>query len=88
MIPKDAIDILKDMQNNLEEKDFIDRCALDKAIEALKQERPHGEWIRNDNGTYSCSVCQSWIPNEQHHYARFCLYCGSDNRPKEGDENG
>lgn len=36
MIPKDAIDLLKDMQNNLEEKDFLGRCALDMAIEALK----------------------------------------------------
>lgn len=39
-------------------------------------ERPHGEWIRNDNGTYSCSICQSWIPKEQHYYARYCLHCG------------
>lgn len=36
-----------------------------------------GEWILNDNGTFSCSLCQSWIPNEQHHYARYCLYCGA-----------
>ena len=47
------------------------------AIEALKEKRPHGEWIKNDNGTYSCSVCQSWIPEEQHYYARYCLYCGA-----------
>lgn len=39
-----------------------------------------GQWIRNDNGTYSCSVCQSWIPKEQHHYARYCLYCGANMR--------
>lgn len=37
----------------------------------------HGHWVMNDNGTYSCSECQSWIPNEQHHYARYCLFCGS-----------
>lgn len=36
-----------------------------------------GRWIPNDNGTYSCSLCQSWIPNEQHHYARYCLHCGA-----------
>ena len=36
-----------------------------------------GKWILNDNGTYSCSLCQSWIPNEQHHYARYCLHCGA-----------
>ena len=37
----------------------------------------HGKWIRNDNGTYSCSECHSWIPNEQHYYARYCLFCGA-----------
>jgi len=37
----------------------------------------HGHWVRNDNGTYSCSECQSWIPNEQHYYARYCLFCGT-----------
>ena len=40
-------------------------------------EEKTGEWILNDNGTYSCSLCQSWIPNEQHHYARYCLHCGA-----------
>lgn len=37
----------------------------------------HGHWHQNDNGTYSCSRCNSWIPNEQHYYARYCLYCGA-----------
>lgn len=36
-----------------------------------------GKWIRNDNGTWSCDQCNSWIPDEQHYYARFCLYCGA-----------
>ena len=44
------------------------------------EERKKGKWIKNDNGTYSCSLCQSWIPKEQYHYARFCLYCGADMR--------
>ena len=44
----------------------------------------HGHWIRNDNGTYSCSECQSWIPNEQHYYARYCLFCGAK---MDGGEN-
>lgn len=48
-------------------------------IEALSQpERERGRWIKNDNGTYSCSLCQSWIPNEQHYYARYCLHCGAE----------
>lgn len=55
--------------------------ALHKAAD-----RPTGEWIRNDNGTYSCSVCRSWIPEEQHYYARYCLYCGADMR-KGGEDD-
>jgi len=46
------------------------------------RENIHGEWVKNNNGTYSCSLCQSWIPNEQHSYARFCLHCGADMRGK------
>lgn len=41
-------------------------------------ERKKGEWVRNSNGTYSCNQCQSWIPNEQRHYANYCLFCGAD----------
>jgi len=54
--------------------------------EMIKDEptvKPHmmrGKWIRNDNGTYSCSVCHSWVPEEQHYYARYCLHCGADMR--------
>lgn len=42
-----------------------------------------GRWKKNDNGTYSCERCHSWIPEEQWHYANWCLYCGADMR--EGD---
>lgn len=37
-------------------------------------------WKKNDNGTYSCERCHSWIPEEQRHYANWCLYCGADMR--------
>ena len=37
----------------------------------------HGKWIKNDNGTYTCSRCNSWIPQEQQYYAKYCLYCGA-----------
>lgn len=46
----------------------------------------HGHWIRNDNGTYSCSECHSWIPNEQHYYARYCLFCGAKMNEEEENE--
>jgi len=39
-----------------------------------------GKWIQNDNGTWSCNQCNSWIPDEQHYYANWCLYCGADMR--------
>lgn len=42
--------------------------------------RKTGKWIQNDNGTYSCSLCHSWIPEEQYYYANYCLYCGADMR--------
>ena len=47
----------------------------------------HGHWIRNNNGTYSCSECQSWIPNEQHYYARSCLHCGARMDEEKENEN-
>ena len=48
-------------------------------------ERKKGKWIKNDNGTYSCDQCRSWIPKEQHYYAQYCLYCGADMR---GEQDG
>ena len=56
----------------------VDRGDIEEAP-TIEPERKTGEWIRNDNGTYSCSLCQSWIPEEQYYYARFCLYCGAYN---------
>lgn len=52
------------------------REAVDVAIGVLEQKK--GKWHKNDNGTWTCSFCQSWIPNEQHYYARYCLYCGAE----------
>ena len=57
-----------------------------RTVEQFNDAEPmkHGYWIRNDNGTYSCSECQSWIPNEQHYYAKYCLFCGAK---MDGGEN-
>lgn len=57
----------------------IDACPTVDAIPVV-----HGTWKRNKNGTYSCSECHSWIPNEQRYYANFCLYCGAR---MDGGEN-
>ena len=87
MLQIDAIEILKDIQGNLEETRIIERCAIDMAIEALK-ERPHGEWIdRSDGGRirypfwerYECSKCGAKSEN-----TNFCPNCGADMR-KEGE---
>ena len=51
------------------------------AVDAV--EVRHGRWRQNDNGTWSCSECSSWIPDEQHYYARFCLHCGARMGGKE-----
>ena len=40
------------------------------------------EWVLNDNRTWSCKRCHSWIPDEQRYYANYCLFCGADMREK------
>ena len=50
------------------------------SLPPVQPERKKGKWIKNDNGTYSCSLCHSWIPGAQYFYAQFCLYCGADMR--------
>lgn len=67
-----AIEVLKVAYKNLE------------TLPSAQPERQIGRWIRNDNGTYTCSVCHSWIPKEQYYYARYCLYCGAK---MKGDNN-
>ena len=63
---------------NYEECQIAYRDRIDNIPIADVRENVKGEWIRNDNGTYSCSVCQAWIPEEQHYYARYCLHCGAE----------
>lgn len=55
--------------------DICSRINSSPTVDAIPLQ--HGHWIRNNNGTYSCSECKSWIPNEQHYYARYCLFCGA-----------
>ena len=66
-------------------QDYVGALTLKERLRRLLESQPtvdaepvrHGHWVRNDNGTYSCSECQSWIPNEQRYYARYCLHCGA-----------
>ena len=57
--------------------EYVEVFYKDDVDNAPTVEPKHGRWIRKDNGTYSCSECKSWIPNEQYYYARYCLYCGA-----------
>lgn len=58
--------------------DCVNGEALEMAIEALEQpEQKKAKWIKNEDGTWSCSLCHSWISYDQHYYARYCLYCSA-----------
>ena len=70
------------------EGSWIDQKDAFNAVNNLppaQPERKKGKWIKNDNGTYSCSLCHSWIPEEQYYYAQFCLYCGADMRGEQNE---
>ena len=69
------------------ERTGYDRGFRDGYAQATSEVR-HGHWTRNDNGTYSCSECKSWIPNEQHYYARYCLFCGAIMDVEKENETG
>ena len=74
-------DKVADVIDWLNEYDFVlwnevMKC-IDKVPTVDAEPVRYGHWIENDNGTYSCSECHSWIPNEQHYYARYCLHCGA-----------
>lgn len=71
-------EIINYMYENHVQGDF----KIEEMAEDLSQKT--GKWIENDNGTWSCNRCLSWIPNEQHYYANFCLYCGARMVDKDG----
>ena len=70
-----------------------DRCQhskeTEKALEGLKEERPHGEWeytgCVNDElqAEFCCSICNYSTYSRQYN---FCPNCGADMR--EGDMDG
>lgn len=74
-----------------EKNDKETQDALKMAIEALKEQRPHGVWIFK-NGKFRCTACgekaiyryngMSNIPKEI--LTDFCYNCGADMR--EGEE--
>ena len=58
-------------------------CTFYQGVQAVPFAEKRGEWLMNDNGTYSCSICKSWIPAEQKFYARYCLHCGAKMESEE-----
>lgn len=79
MTNEDAIEIIETFRlifdsPEVENKEVL-LGAIDKAIEALKREQPHGEWI--DIELYvRCSLCKSLHT----YFANFCPNCGADMR--------
>lgn len=84
--------ILKDLWLTRDARNGLGE-ALDMAIEALKEQRPQGEWIdtgtiwtETDNGfeawetSYKCSECGNLVREKK----PFCDECGADMR-KEGE---
>lgn len=59
--------------------------ALDTAIEALKDERPQGEWIMNKTSArgrnYTCTICKKVSRNK----FDFCPNCGADMREADNE---
>lgn len=93
MTREEALPIMETFKEyDLEPKE---REALDKAIEALKEERPHGEWIENTRYKrkgkkfLDCSRCHYGengdIICEVSKVPNYCPNCGASMR-KEGDE--
>lgn len=56
-----------------------DLIGLKMAIETLKEERPHGEWIPQDkfSAYYKCSNCGIMIDNDFPIWRNFCPNCGA-----------
>lgn len=95
MTNEDAIEIIETFRlifdsPEVENKEVL-LGAIDKAIEALKNERPHGEWgLINVVAmpylvAYSCPFCKEW-GNIQTFKPNFCPNCGADMREADNDK--
>lgn len=80
---------IDNIEKSFDKETILNRFVRKIAISAVRRMEPadvrpvvRSHWKKNDNGTYSCERCHSWIPEDQWHYANWCLYCGAD--MKEG----
>lgn len=69
MIVKDAIEILKSIQDGLEETKFLERCSIDMAIEALQENESlaktvieASELLRKQRPHGECKTCKNYHP--------------------------
>lgn len=82
-----AIEILESVSwSGYEDKEIAE--AVQMGADALKEQRPHGEWIEkcwNDPRyvDYECSVCKRSIMNGT---PDFCPNCGADMREGDGSD--
>lgn len=70
-------ELIKILPENNKDRFVIEGYESSFALAYLIEKNPYAHWIKNDNNTYSCSKCYSWIPEKQHHYAKYCLHCGA-----------
>ena len=95
MLKRDAIEILKSIQDNLEETRFLEKCAIDMGIEALHEPRPHGKWEFVGDNLFKCTHC-GYMANGDYlrdwkaytydaEFPTACPNCGADMR--EGGES-
>lgn len=67
--------------------------AFDVAIKALKDERPQGEWIVDEDNIFEnfkkCSICNEgaeWLDGGSQFLSNFCPNCGADMRKGGAEE--
>lgn len=89
MTNEDAIEIIETFRlifdsPEVENKEVL-LGAIDKAIEALKNERPHGAWEMGgfcfSTTSYKCPFCKSKTLER----TKFCSECGTDMREADND---
>lgn len=96
MTREKAIEILQALKFIVDFENYSDRVeiAIGMGIEALKEQRPHGEWVEKtgmrppeDKGVKFCSNCMNKQPRDYITHKpiepNFCPNCGADMR--EGD---
>lgn len=94
MTREEAIEIFEDNDTVIENPNYLFTEigeAWDMAIEALKEERPHVEWIKVKFRTreeklfygdaYRCSHCK--VISDTHGSAHYCENCGADMKKGE-----